>query len=335
VRFSLAFISLALTAAASCHATVLDENPASLEALKERSEYAALDKQAVEALAGAVEVHWSKQFAGFTFQRVEHFSAGGVSHWMSTWSHGKTGLEFVLVPGGKFQMGSPASEANRKDDELQHWVTLDPLLIARTECTQDAWAKVADAAGVERAPSFFQADGRRPVESVTLRDVRLWCRAAQLVLPTEAQWEFSCRAGTRSTWTMGADKNDLVRFANLGSADCPQYWIEHELKITEAWHDGYGDELAPAGSFTPNSFGLFDVHGNVREWCRDDFIGYEVKVENGTGLRPGTSGSSVARGGSFNHAARIARSAQRNRSHGPVHRHFGFRPSLDLTSPSP
>ena len=104
----------------------------SLEMLKERSEYTALDKQAVEAIARLAEARWTKELSGFSYQRVERFSAGGVSHWISIWSHGKTLLEFALVPGGKFQMGSSTSEENRKEDELQHLVTLDPFRSART-----------------------------------------------------------------------------------------------------------------------------------------------------------------------------------------------------------
>lgn len=305
----------------------------SLQALRERDTYATLDKQAVEALARAAETQWPTELANFTYERVEHFSAGGTAHWISIWLHEKTGLEFALVPGGTFQMGSPTSEADRKEDELQHWVNLDPFLIARTECTHGAWAKLAKEAGVEKDPSFFKGSDLFPVQNILLRDVIAWCQPAGLALPTEAQWEFSCRAGTTSAWTMGADKRELSRFANLGSSDCPQDWIDHPLKITEPWSDGYGDAVSEAGSFESNAFGLFDVHGNVREWCRDNFMSYDVQVDSGTGLRPGISSDKVARGGSFNHAARVARSALRHRNQGPVHRHFGFRPALDLPFP--
>ncbi|MBL4698883.1 MAG: SUMF1/EgtB/PvdO family nonheme iron enzyme [Phycisphaerales bacterium] len=302
----------------------------SLEVLKDRATYATLDQQAIENLAQSARSHWAREFSGFTYQGVEHFAAGGVSHWMSIWLHDQTGLEFVMVPGGKFQMGSPADEADRRDDELQHWVTLDPFLIARTECTQEAWAKIAGEAGVEGAPSHFKGVELAPVESVTLEDVMAWCQTTNLMLPTEAQWEFMCRSGTTTAWTMGASKNDLSRYANIGSSDCPQDWIDHPFGITEPWHDGYGDELSPVGSFAPNSFGLFDVHGNVRELCRDDLMSYEVQVEKGTGLRPGVSGNRVVRGGSFNHASRIARSARRVKRVASAHRMVGFRPSLDL-----
>lgn len=302
----------------------------SVELLRERADYAALDRAAVEALARAAQAEWTGEFAAFTYARVEHFAAGGASHWISIWVHDRTGLEFVLLPGGTFRMGSPEDEVGRQADELQNWVTLDPFLIARTECTQRAWAKLAIEAGVDPDPSRFEGSDLLPVSSVSLPDMQSWCRAAHSSLPTEAQWEFACRGGTTSAWAMGDDKRELVRFANLGSADCPPDWIDREIDITETWHDGYGDALSVAGSFSANSFGLFDVHGNVREWCRDAYVGYEVPAANGTGLRAGRSQLAVARGGSFNGSARIARSADRNSGEGIVHRHFGFRPCVDL-----
>lgn len=306
----------------------------SLEVLREREEYAALDGPAVEALARAAAERWVSELSGFTYQRVEQFSAGGVSHWISIWLHGASGLEFVLVPGGRFQMGSPASEADRREDEVQHWVTLDPFLIARRECTQGAWAKLAVAAGVDG--DTFDGEAQRPKAGMFPEHVESWCRQAQLMLPTEAQWEFMCRAGTTTAWAMGADKSDLQQFANLGSAECPEDWVAMP-GITESWRDGYGVESAPVGTFAANAFGLFDVHGNVCEWTRDQYLSYEVRVEAGTGRRPGITGERIARGGNGGGDASFARSAGRFHcgagiSPGANHG-FGFRPSLDLPFP--
>lgn len=132
---------------------------------------------------------------------------------------------------------------------------------------------------------------------------------------------------------MGSGKNNLRRFGNIGSAECPRDWLEMP-GITEDWHDGYGDRAAPVAGFAANAFGLFDVHGNVCEWCRDEYFSYEVPVENGTGRRPGISGERIARGGNFGGNATFARSAARAKfgtgiSPGASHG-FGFRPSLDL-----
>lgn len=304
---------------------------ASLDALEERSEYAALGEQDVEALARAAQARWPQRFSGFAYQRVETFSAGGVSHWMSIWLHEPTGLEFVLVPGGEFRMGSPVSEAGRKDDELQHVVRLDPFLIARTECSQGAWAKLSREADPEGDSPEAAADlpqaGKGPVE------VETWCRTAGLTLPTEAQWEFMCRAGTTSAWAMGAEKSELVGFGNLGSAECPQGWVEMP-GITEPWNDGFGARAAPVGSFSANAFGLFDVHGNLSEWCRDHYIDYEMPATEGTGERPGISGERMARGGNFGCDASVARSAARFKCGSGIspgaNKGFGFRPALDL-----
>jgi sulfatase modifying factor 1 len=302
-----------------------------LEVLKERSEYALLDKQAVEALAHAAEQRWPEELSKFSYQGVERFSAGGASHWVSIWSHSKTGLEFVLLPGGTFQMGSPASEANRKEDELQHGVTLDPFLIARTECTQGAWAKLATAAGVQG--DTFDGAAELPKAGMNPEDVETWCRQARLMLPTEAQWEFMCRAGTTSAWAMGADKSGLKGFGNIGSAECPKDWVAMP-GITESWRDGYGARTAPVGVFATNAFGIFDVHGNVFEWSRDHYFSYEVPVEKGTGRRPGNSGERIARGGNFGCDATVVRSAGRFHCGAGIspgaNKGFGFRPSLDL-----
>lgn len=311
----------------------------SLEVLKDRSTYAMLDQQAVEALAQSARSHWAREFSGFTYQGVEHFSAGGVSHWMSIWLHEQTGLEFVMVPGGKFQMGSPADEPERRDDETQHWVTLDPFLIARTECTQEAWAKIArsesaNAAGLRGAK--FEGSGQLPVSGIGPVDIEVWCQEANLSFPTEAQWEYMCRAGTTSAWMTGADKTDLIRFANLGSLECPEQWLKMK-GITEPWRDGYGNEAAKVGAFSYNAFGLYDVHGNLNEWVRDYYFSYEeVPAENGTGERRGDSGERSARGGSYGGGASAARSAKRltagsgGQAGDGGNNGFGFRPSLDL-----
>jgi formylglycine-generating enzyme required for sulfatase activity len=310
------------------------ESTASLEPLKDRSVYAGLDKQAVELLSRAAETHWPEEFFGFTHQRVERFAAGGAAHWMSIWLHDTTGLEFVLLPGGRFQMGSPVSEEGHRGDELQHWVVLDPFLIARTECTLKAWINGAFEAGKvgDRLPGSDQL----PVSGIGPVDVEIWCSESRLTFPTEAQWEYMCRGGTSTAWTMGEQKNDLIRYANLGSLECPESWIKMK-GITEPWFDGYGVQPAEVGMFACNAFGLFDVHGNLNEWCRDEYFDYgEVKAEQGTGLRPGQSGERLARGGNGGGDASAARSARRltagpgvmpgsGGNHG-----FGFRPSLDL-----
>ncbi len=307
---------------------------AALEPLRDRPEYAALDKDGVADLARVAPIHWPQQFSGFNFLRVERFAVGAVSHWVSIWSHKKTGIEFVLIPGGRFQMGSPSSEQDRNEDERQHWLSLDPFLIARTECTQEAWTKgTTESDSKDVAPdgsAQFPKSGLSPV------DVEKWSVTAGLMMPTEAQWEFMCQAGMTSAWAMGAEKSDLKTFGNLGSAECPDGWKQIS-GLTEAWGDGFGAETAPVGTFAPNAFGLFDVHGNVSEWIRDHYFSFDVRAELGTGLRPGTSGERMARGGNYGGDAAFARAANRPKFGAGIspgaNNGFGFRPSMDLPFP--
>ena len=290
---------------------------AMIHIFEDREVYARLDQKEVRALAHAAQEHWSEELSDFGYLRVERFAAGGEAHWMSVWSHGATGLEFVLVPGGTFTMGS--SESERRlwaeestrgpfDDEIQHEVSLGPFLMARTECTQEAWAKVAGAAGLDRSPSYF--DGSRlPVESVSWEDASRWCEEAGLTLPTEAQWEYACRAGTRTAYAFG----DVL---SSGQARFDQFRSDGPVRV---------------GSYGANAFGLQDMHGNVLEWCRDWYGDYGVKVERRTGLREGTTRARVMRGGCFHGVARSARSAQRDRAlPGDGGWILGFRPALDL-----
>lgn len=311
--------------------------PFSLEALqglRDRATYARLDRQDVGKLAQAAQHHWNEEFQGFQLVGVERFAAGGVSHWMSIWIHDKTGLEFALLPGGVFQMGSPPQEAHRREDEVRHSVTLDPFLIARTECTWDAWRKGAGIAG--QVGASFDGSTRLPVNGIGPVDVEIWCQETGLTFPTEAQWEYMCRAGTETPWSSGDKKEALAPFANLGSLECPEQWIGM-AGITEDWFDGYGDHPAPVGSFASNAFGLFDVHGNLSEWCRDEYFDYgAVKAEPGNGTRRGKSGERLARGGNFGGDATAARSSRRLTTgpgilpNGGGNHGFGFRPSVDL-----
>ncbi|MGB0953483.1 MAG: formylglycine-generating enzyme family protein [Planctomycetota bacterium] len=310
-----------------------ETGPMSLEALRDRSTYAALDQQEVASLAQAAKQYWATDFEPFTYLGVEHFHAGGVSHWMSIWKHEATALEFVLLPGGRFLMGSPESEPGRSADETQHWMTLDPFLAARTECTWQAWAIGAD---LPQLPQGHEpADVQLPVSGIGPIDVELWCAQLGLDFPTEAQWEYLSRAGTTTPWSFGTQSESLQEAANLGSLECPESWRQVP-GIVESWYDGYGAVPAPVASFRSNAFGLFDVHGNLSEWCRDEYFDYAVTPEHGTGERPGHSGERLARGGNFGGAALAARSADRltagpgiNPGGGGNHG-FGFRPSLDL-----
>lgn len=206
------------------------------------------------------------------------------------------GLELMPVPAGTFMMGSPYSESGRRDDETAHVVVLSrPFWVGRTPVTQAQYEAV-----MGNNPSHFkQADF--PVESVTWDEATTFCakltERAQAAgrlpegyiyrLPTEAQREYACRAGTGG------------RYAG-------------ELNAI-AWHNGNSDEKPqPVGKKQPNAWGLYDMQGNVWEWCADWYGSYpSEKVTDPTG--PARGGARVYRGGAWFHSVDLCRSAYRYR----------------------
>jgi formylglycine-generating enzyme required for sulfatase activity len=253
---------------------------------------------------------------------------------------------FVLIPGGSFEMGAqredpdmPDYDREAENDEAPvHEVALAPFLLSKYEMTQGQWLRIAGG-----NPSIYAA-GRdvggvrttllHPVEQVSWQDcVELLGRLA-LQLPTEAQWEYAARAGTRTPWWTGEDKHSLEgacnvsdRAAKRSGAKWPDDWPELD--------DGFAVH-APCNQFLPNPFGLHNVHGNVWEWCRDDSFGlYTLEPSPGDGAHQGGDVRyRPSRGGSFLHTAAATRSSNRNNS-APDTRanHLGLRPARALAVP--
>jgi formylglycine-generating enzyme required for sulfatase activity len=234
---------------------------------------------------------------------------------------GELGIVFVLLPGGTFLMGAqkaapdgPNFDPAARDDETPHEVTLAPFFLARHELTQGQWARLWSGDASLRSPSQYKAGHdvagsqitmANPVESVdwTMCDTLLTRHG--LVLPTEAQWEYGCRAGTTTPWIV--DLTALKTVANVASQDAKPYGVSWTL---ESWQDGHVVH-APVGAYASNNFGLYDMHGNVWEWCRDWYGTYRTE-RPGDGLRSGSGSSGRCyRGGSFSGPAAFARSAGR------------------------
>ena len=213
-------------------------------------------------------------------------------------------MEFVWCPPGSFTMGSPESENGRNEDEMPHQVTLtEGFWLAKTEVTQKQWTSV-----MGNNPSEYKGDDL-PVENVNWNDCMEFCKKAGLGLPTEAQWEYACRAGSK--WP----------FAGTGNP--------HEM----CWLAGDPDE-SPSGTHPvarkrPNAWGLFDMHGNVSEWCAD---GYRKRLGSQAVTDPKPRLDEcyrVCRGGSWRWGASRCRSASRNR-YDPDSRQFNFGRFYDL-----
>jgi formylglycine-generating enzyme required for sulfatase activity len=246
-------------------------------------------------------------------------------------------LRLIQVPAGQFLMGSPADEPQRFEDEgPQHRVRLPGFLMAQMPITQAQWRQVASwqerkperwGRQLNPNPSRFskQADSdQRPVERVTWLDAMEFChRLSQrtgrhYTLPSEAQWEYACRAGSTMPFAFGATLTDQL--ANYDA--------------TTTYGDGpkgeYREQTTPVGMFAANAWGLHDMHGNVWEWCLDHWHdSYEGAPSDGSAsLTPSASEEEqrLLRGGSWSDFPRFCRSASRDHDQ-PVNAYndVGFR----------
>ncbi|MDF1665005.1 MAG: formylglycine-generating enzyme family protein, partial [Planctomycetota bacterium] len=235
----------------------------------------------------------------------------------------ENGLIFVLVPAGTYRIGADDPKSSL-DERPVHEVSVDAFFLSKYEMTQAQWERVTG-----ENPSFFKYGPMNPVEQVSWKDSNRVLFQLGLVLPTEAQWEFAARAGTKSVWWTGDDVKSLKNAANLADIT---YKKAGGTNLSEAWKDDGYSEHAPIGSFRVNSFGFHDVVGNVWEWCADSYASYELPVEKGTGLRHVFYPQKRAyRGGSWRFAAIDARSANRNRlSELGRDRDIGLRPARVL-----
>ncbi|MBW4493818.1 MAG: SUMF1/EgtB/PvdO family nonheme iron enzyme [Oscillatoria princeps RMCB-10] len=225
-------------------------------------------------------------------------------------------LEMVSIPGGTFMMGSPQTESMRDDDEgPQHLVTVQPFFMGKYAVTQAQWKVVAALPKVNRDlnpdPSRFKG-ANRPVENVSWEDATEFCArlskktGLDYRLPSEAEWEYACRAGTTTPFHFGETiTTDLANYnGNYTYASGPK--------------GKYRQETTDVGSFPPNAFGLYDMHGNVWEWCadpwHDNYAGAPVDGSVWSSGGNEDRQSRMLRGGSWYYYPRDCRAALRNRS---------------------
>jgi formylglycine-generating enzyme required for sulfatase activity len=244
-------------------------------------------------------------------------------------------LEMVLIPGGTFMMGSPENEDDSSSNEgPQHEVIVKPFLMGKYPITQAQWFAV-----MGNNPSHFKGDNR-PVESVSWHDCVEFCKRLSdktgkaYRLPSESEWEYACRAGTTTPFCFGETiTTDLANYFGKSTYASGPKGV-------------FRGETTDVGSFPPNAFGLYDMHGNVDEWCADLWHeNYDGAPTSGSAWLEKESDKgnldylinsnnpviSLIRGGSFTDLLEGCRAANRGRGSSDIHYWYGgFRGCADL-----
>ncbi|HAU37527.1 MAG TPA: DNA recombination protein RecF [Phycisphaerales bacterium] len=256
-------------------------------------------------------------------------------------------LKLVLVPAGKFLMGSPSDEKNRSNDEgPQREVTIRrPFYLAETPVTLDQFTAFVKDSGyqteAERTPPRvtgsevrggraelvrsrvytwrnpgFEQKGDHPVVRVSWNDAQAFCdwlskkSGRKVHLPTEAQWEYACRAGTKTAYPWGGNPDDGKGWANGRDQSYRKMYPKGAAEQFFNWDDGFVN-TSPVGTFRANAFGLRDMVGNVWQWCGDYYEKYgSGAAEDPTG--PDKGSQRVLRGGAYVVVPWCCRSAARS-----------------------
>ncbi len=268
------------------------------------------------------------------------------------------GMKMVLIPPGEFQMGSPEGEKDRLDNELQHQVRItQPFFMGQHEVTRGQFVAFVKETGYKTEaetdgkggkgwnessgkfedpdPKYnwknvgFPQTDRYPVVNVTWNDAAKFCEwmskkeGVTYRLPTEAEWEYACRAGTTSIFQPGDDPEGLAAVGNVADGIAKARFADW---ATIAAADGFLF-TAPVGSFRPSALNLYDMHGNVWEWCADCYAAdYYGRSASNDPQGPSTVAFRVLRGGAWNNYGRFCRSAYRGwTTHSYRNYDLGFR----------
>ena len=252
-----------------------------------------------------------------------------IAVWCEDSAHGEQPVESITntlgmtlneIPAGTFLMGSPEDETARTDNEHQHTVTISKAFyIQTTEVTQGQWQAVMGTQPWKGNTSFVKEGDNFAATYISWGDAVLYCKTLSAKegktyrLPTEAEWEYACRGGTKTTWCFGNDEKSLGDYA----------WYNENTSSVVG--EAYAHQV---GLKKPNAFGLYDMHGNVYEWCHD-YYGKDYYKQSPEKDPTGPAGGSlrVLRGGSWYFITRNSRSAYRNRLEADFRNHYflGFR----------
>jgi formylglycine-generating enzyme len=252
-------------------------------------------------------------------------------------------LEMVLIPAGSFVMGD---DEGLDDEKPAHTVTISkPFYLGKYEVTVEQFRRFVEATDyvtdAEKGTGFqgafgwnrdtmefkmnekyswrntgFAQSDAHPVVNVSWNDAMKFCKwlsskeGITYHLPTEAEWEYACRAGTTTRYSQGNDSEGMVKFGNVADAEFEVKYPELKGEVKASDNFAY---TSPAGNFLPNPFGLHDMHGNVWEWCADWYdVEYYARSPTKNPGGPATGEERVYRGGGWFNCARGFRSASRS-----------------------
>ena len=216
----------------------------------------------------------------------------------ATYGQEKPIIEWSEIPADTFIMGSPLTEFNRNADEIQHEVILSAFKMSKYEITFEQYDLFCAATGRNKPSDEGFGRGNRPVINVSWEDASDFASWMGCRLPTEAEWEYACRAGTTTSFFNGTKMtSELANF-------------DGRYPYNKSEKSEYRNKTLPVGSFEANDFGLFDMHGNIWEWCSDFYGDYQTAPQ--TNPKGAAKGSfHVIRGGGWYFASVYGRSARR------------------------
>ncbi len=266
---------------------------------------------------GKIPVKWWAWFLFFCLILTTQAAAGEENRITN-----HLGMTFIRVAPGTFLMGSPETEEHRTGNETQHQIHIKKsFYLQQNEVTLEQWRAVMGNSW------FIKRDGtaRTPVTRVSFYDVQKFIKklnkkgSAQYRLPSEAEWEYACRAGTTTAYSWGNDIDcSKAMYANNQKklCDCCDYYRSVGLPVNGP---------APVGSFAPNPWGFYDMHGNVWEWCADVYSD-DIRTPGVNTYDLFSSRPRVRRGGSWYKYGQFLRSANRTYAHpGARFQTTGFR----------
>ncbi len=241
------------------------------------------------------------------------FAYPAVSHGQNVYTDPTTGMQFVSLKGGCFEMGDSVGDGDPNERPV-HQVCLSDFAIGKYEVTNAQYKKFRPDHKSESSEGFSQNEDNQPVVNVSWDDAVAYAKwlsqktGQTYRLPTEAEWEYAARAGTTTSRFWGNDPDEACQYANVADLTAKKYRPHWTVFVC---NDGHAVS-APVGTYKPNAFGLYDMLGNVWEWCEDVYNSEAYsKLPKDNPVYEGTGEYRVMRGGGWSNGPLGIRSSHR------------------------